>query len=127
MYSCISNVDYHNFFGTSLEFYTFLSQGIQSGTVDYDKRFRNLSIETDPKYAMAILDKLSNVFCCEEIEDTSLTNSIESKGTDHGEFINVDYNNEISTVAISQLVLGNETVFHYQSLLNQNQKQTIVL
>lgn len=51
----------------------------------------------------------------------------ETRGDDHGKFINVDYNSEISTVAISQIVLGNASLFHYQSLLNQNQKQTIVL
>lgn len=63
-----------------LEFYVCLSQGIQSGKVDYDQRVRNLCIETDPKYAMGILDELSNVFCCEEIEDTALSNSIEYNG-----------------------------------------------
>ena len=63
-----------------LEFYICLSQGINSGMVDYDKRVRNLSIETDPKYAISILDELSTVFCCEEIEDTALTNSIEYNG-----------------------------------------------
>ena len=63
-----------------LEFYVCLSQGIKSGTVDYDKRVRNLSIETNPNYAIVILDELSNVFCCEEIEDTALTNSIEYNG-----------------------------------------------
>ena len=51
----------------------------------------------------------------------------ENKGSDHGNFINVDYNTEISTVAISQIIIGNPSVFNYQSLLNQNQKQTIVL
>jgi hypothetical protein len=63
-----------------LEFYVCLSQGIQSGIVDYDQRVRNLSIETDPNYAMVILDELSNIFCCEEIEDTALINSIEYNG-----------------------------------------------
>lgn len=63
-----------------LEFYVCLSQGIESGMVDYDKRVRNLSIETDPNYAMLILGELSNIFCCEEIVDTALINSIEYNG-----------------------------------------------
>lgn len=63
-----------------LEFYICLSQGIKTGYVNYDNRVRNLSLETDPNYAIVILDELSVVFCCDEIEDTVLTNSIEYKG-----------------------------------------------
>jgi lipoprotein signal peptidase len=63
-----------------LEFYICLSQGIKTGYVNYDNRVRNLSLESDPNYAMVILDELSAVFCCDEIEDTVLTNSIEYKG-----------------------------------------------
>lgn len=50
-----------------------------------------------------------------------------TKGEDHGNFINVDYNNEISTVAISQIVLGDQPVFYYQSLLENQQKQNLIL
>lgn len=63
-----------------LEFYICLSQGIQSGIVNYDKRVRNIAIETDPNYAIHVLESLSNIFCCEEIKDTSLTNEIEYNG-----------------------------------------------
>ncbi len=42
-------------------------------------------------------------------------------------FLILNYHAEISTVAISQIIIGNPSVFNYQSLLNQNQKQTIVL
>ncbi len=49
------------------------------------------------------------------------------KGDNHGDFINVDYNAEISTVAISQIVLGGQSEFYYQSLLGENKKQSIIL
>jgi uncharacterized protein with NRDE domain len=51
----------------------------------------------------------------------------ETKGDDHGNFINVDYNSEISTVAISQIVLGDQPAFFYQSLLENQQKQNLIL
>jgi len=51
----------------------------------------------------------------------------ENKGTDHGDFINIEYNDEISTVAISQIVIAETSVFHYCSLLNNDSKQSIVL
>ncbi len=60
-----------------LEFYICLSQGIRSGIVDYDKRVRNHSIESDPEYAAMILEELSSLFCCGEREDMALINTIE--------------------------------------------------
>jgi uncharacterized protein with NRDE domain len=51
----------------------------------------------------------------------------ETKGDNHGSFINVDYNNEISTVAISQIVLGDQPTFYYKSLLENQQKQNLIL
>ncbi|MBK8623525.1 MAG: NRDE family protein [Saprospiraceae bacterium] len=50
-----------------------------------------------------------------------------TQGEDHGSFINVDYNREISTVAISQIVLGNHPAFYYKSLLENQQKQNLIL
>jgi uncharacterized damage-inducible protein DinB len=87
-----------------LEFYVCLSQGIESGMVDYDKRVRNLSIETDPYYAMVILDKLSHIFCCDEIEDTELTNSIEYNG------VTLDANSSVSRELI---YLIEHSIHHY--------------
>jgi len=63
-----------------LEFYMCLSKGIKTREVDYDKRIRNLLIENDPKYAIGVLEELSKVFCCEDIEETSLTNTTEFNG-----------------------------------------------
>lgn len=60
-----------------LEFYICLAQGLKVGKVDYDNRSRDLSIENDPKYAMMILEELRLVFCCDEIEDTVLINTID--------------------------------------------------
>lgn len=51
----------------------------------------------------------------------------EKKGNDHGTYINVNYNEEISTVAISQIIVDDISIFHYQSLLNNNVKQSILL
>ena len=65
-----------------LEFYICLSEGIKTGEVDYDKRVRNLSIENNPYYAIRLIDELSKVFCCDEIAETPLTNTIEFNGVD---------------------------------------------
>lgn len=51
----------------------------------------------------------------------------EKKGDDHGKFIHVDYNKDISTVAITQIVLGEHSVIHYRSLLDTQPKHTIYL
>jgi hypothetical protein len=48
------------------------------------------------------------------------------KGNNHSNFLNVDYNKHISTVAISQIVLGENPQFHYHSLTNIA-KETIYL
>jgi hypothetical protein len=40
------------------------------------------------------------------------------KGGDHSHFLNVDYDDKISTVAISQIILGENPRFHYHSLTN---------
>lgn len=48
------------------------------------------------------------------------------KGNNHGQFLNVDYSEEISTVSISQIILGNRPLFHYHSL-NNIVKETIYL
>ncbi len=50
-----------------------------------------------------------------------------NKGYDHGKYINVDYNDEISTVAISQIVFADKSTFYYQSLLNNNNKLSFIL
>ncbi len=63
-----------------LEFYICLSNALKTGEVDYDKRTRNLLIENDPDYAMMVLEDLSSVFCCEDIKDDTLINSIEFNG-----------------------------------------------
>jgi uncharacterized protein with NRDE domain len=62
-----------------------------------------------------------------QIDSSDIWKFHENKGSDHGDFVNVDYNDEISTVAISQIVVADISVFHYQSLLNNNIKQSIVL
>lgn len=60
-----------------LEFYICLSQGVKSGKVDYDKRVRNQVIETDPVYAVKIMDELHSVFCLGESEDVTLSHIFE--------------------------------------------------
>ncbi|HMR89361.1 MAG TPA: NRDE family protein [Saprospiraceae bacterium] len=48
------------------------------------------------------------------------------KGKNHGQFLNVDFSEEISTVSISQIILGSHRLFHYHSLTNI-EKETIYL
>ncbi len=48
-------------------------------------------------------------------------------GNDHRHFLNVNYNNEICTVAMSQIVLGNHSVFNYHSLSANIMKETLYL
>jgi len=50
-----------------------------------------------------------------------------NKGDNHGNYINVDYNDEISTVAISQIVFADKSTFYYQSLVNNNSKLSFIL
>lgn len=63
----------------------------------------------------------------DQMDNSDIWKFHENKGSDHGVFINVDYNEEISTVAISQIVVAETSVFHYRSLLNNHSKQSIVL
>lgn len=63
-----------------LEFYICLAEGLQSGVVDYDKRKRNLELETNLDFALSTLDKLSEIFCCKDYEDTSLLHEVEYLG-----------------------------------------------
>jgi hypothetical protein len=63
-----------------LEFYTCLADGMDTGVVDYDKRKRNLKIETDPNYAQVVLDGLMAKFCCPHLDDMILSNCIEYNG-----------------------------------------------
>jgi uncharacterized damage-inducible protein DinB len=87
-----------------LEFYICLSQGIRSGIVDYDKRVRNHSIESDPEYADMILEELSSLFCCKETEDVALTNTIEYNGQ-------IIYAN--SSVSRELIYLIEHSIHHY--------------
>ena len=50
-----------------------------------------------------------------------------TKGKDHNKFLNVDYNQIIRTVALSQIVLCEHPIFHYQSLLSDCVPQTVLL
>lgn len=70
---------------------------------------------------------LFHTFVLSDFNSEDLWQLHKKKGHNHNEFFNVDYNAEISTVAISQIVLGESPIFHYKSLLNQNQKQSILL
>lgn len=63
-----------------LEFYCCLSDGLQSGVVDYDRRKRNLSIESDPGYAIQILQDLEHRFCSAALENVLLQHEIEYNG-----------------------------------------------
>lgn len=87
-----------------LEFYMCLSKGIKSSVVDYDKRIRNLLIENNPKYAIGVLEELSKVFCCEEIEETFLTNTIEFNGV---------VMNTNSSVSRELIYLIEHSIHHY--------------
>lgn len=81
-------------------------------------------------YGTDIRNRRKNLFYSriyDQIDNNDLWRFHENKGTDHGEFINVDYNDQISTVAISQIVLADTSVFHYRSFLNNNSKQCIIL
>lgn len=41
-----------------LEFYLLLLSGANSGTINYDKRNRDMRIETDPEFAITIIERL---------------------------------------------------------------------
>lgn len=49
------------------------------------------------------------------------------EGNDYSHFLNVNYNDDISTVAISQIILGSHSILHYESLLNNGHRETIIL
>jgi len=49
------------------------------------------------------------------------------KGNDHSQFLNVNYNDQIYTVAMSQIVLGETSLFHYQSIVADSLKKTLYL
>jgi uncharacterized protein with NRDE domain len=66
-------------------------------------------------------------FIQKKIDHNDIWKFHETKGDDHGHYINVKYNDEISTVAISQIVTGDQSVFYYQSLINNNSKQSLIL
>lgn len=60
-----------------LEFYVCLREGIETGTVDYDRRKRNLNLENDINFVIALLDELCENFCMKDHDDSSLVNHIE--------------------------------------------------
>lgn len=126
---------------TGLEPFTLVLVDNKSNFLEYgwdekDIHLHDHSFETPAMYSSATLYNSDiqqrrksrfHYFTQSQVDFDDLWRFHENKGEDHGNFINVDFNAEISTVAISQIVLGNASVFHYQSLLNQNQKQTIIL
>jgi hypothetical protein len=70
---------------------------------------------------------LFNSFITLKTDKDDLWTLHEKKGEGYGDFINTDYNSKIRTVAISQIVTGNITEFCYQSLVKNNNKQTLIL
>ena len=63
-----------------LEFYCCLSQGIETGVVDYDRRKRNLSMESDPAFAIQIMEDLEQRFCSVALEQVFVQHEIEYNG-----------------------------------------------
>ena len=55
----------------SLEFYACLKAGISKGAVNYDDRKRDKKLQTDPLYAIAVMEELSLFFTAVE-ENQSL-------------------------------------------------------
>ena len=81
-------------------------------------------------YNSEICERRKSIFMSHidnQIDSSDIWKFHEKKGSDHGGFVNVDYNDEISTVAIGQIVVGDISVFHYQSLLSNNIKHSVVL
>lgn len=66
-------------------------------------------------------------FILQERNENDIWNLHAAKGKDHNKFLNVDYNDEIGTVALSQIVLRKEPVFYYNSLHGRETRQTIKL
>ena len=57
--SCLSQTSIGKHVRHVIECYQCLLQGIENGLVDYDKRERNVQIETDKMFALEILDSIS--------------------------------------------------------------------
>ena len=71
--------------------------------------------------------ELFSEYILQERNENDIWNLHASKGKDHNKFLNVVYNENISTVALSQIVLGKKPVFCYVSLQGKDGKQTITL
>jgi uncharacterized damage-inducible protein DinB len=87
-----------------IEFYSCLSEGIESGIVDYDKRKRNLKIETNPNFALFVIEELLEVFCNKDFDEITL-------------YSNINYNgqtiNALSSVNRELIYLIEHSIHHY--------------
>ena len=63
-----------------LEFYICLSNGFEIGVVDYDKRKRSVLLESDPVYALSVLEKMISIFCADQFSNKPIINVIEFNG-----------------------------------------------
>ncbi|HET6244120.1 MAG: hypothetical protein H0V01_12690 [Bacteroidetes bacterium] len=98
-----------------LEFYLCLVEGRHKGIVNYDKRERNLDIETNLKFAIYTIDKIcSNVstynICCELILEGNFSNEGEESVS-------------VKTSYFRELAYNLEHSIHHQALIKIGLKE----
>lgn len=88
-----------------IEFYQCLLNGLSCGCIDYDKRERNLLLETDTNYTQEAIKRITNYI--EIIQDNSL-------------LLNASYGDAISTVNTSifrELAYNIEHTIHHLAII----------
>jgi hypothetical protein len=92
-----------------LEFYLLLVSGSFTGTISYDKRERDLRIETDPHFAAKVIDRLlSGVNTLDETQRIKLEGDYSSNGSAQ---------NIISTSVGRELAYCIEHSIHHQAMI----------
>ena len=92
-----------------LEFYLLLVSGSFSGTISYDKRERDMRIETDPAFALVIIERLlSGINTLDESQIIKFEGDLSSNGAS---------NNIISSSVGRELVYCIEHSIHHQAII----------
>lgn len=92
-----------------LEFYLLLVSGSFTGTISYDKRERDLRIETDPHFAIKVIDRLlSGVNTLDETQSIKFEGDFSSNGSAQ---------NIISSSVGRELAYCIEHSIHHQAII----------